>query len=158
MLVFAQRVTNDEEQEYLHVTQTQTVQCAICQRYLRTEGGKAHNKCTAERQLPIEEQSGAAQCLRCECWFRSRGGLAVHKCETNDNSTRASIPPEQSVLCNDCGRSFKRPGDLKRHKCLTERAKPISEQCGAVQCQQCHRWMKSAGGLKVHLRKCTPSV
>ena len=61
-----------------------------------------------------------------EHWFRSRGRLAVHKCEANDHSTRTSIPPEQSVLCNDCGRSFRRPEDLKRHKYLTERAKPIS--------------------------------
>ena len=82
----------------------------------RTEGGKARHKCTAELQLPIEEQSDAIQCGRCECWFRSRRGLAVHKCETSEHST-LSFPHEQSILCNDYGRSFRRPGDLKRHKC-----------------------------------------
>ena len=39
---------DDDEQEYLHAAQMQTVQCAICQRYFRTEGGKACHKCTAE--------------------------------------------------------------------------------------------------------------
>ena len=38
-------------------------------------GGKARarHKCTAERQLPIEEQSGTVRCQRCECWFRRIG-------------------------------------------------------------------------------------
>ena len=79
---------------------------------------KAHHKCIAEQQLPVEEQSGAVQYQRCECCFRSRGGLAIHKCETSEHSTQDSFPPEQSFLCNDCGRRFRRPGDLKRHKCL----------------------------------------
>jgi len=145
-----------DDGEYLHTAQLPTVQCAICQRFFRSESGKARHKCVAERQLPIEEQTGAVQCQRCERWFRSAGGLAVHKCETIENYTQASIPPEQSVFCNDCSRSFSRPGDLKRHKCLAERAKPISEQHGAVQCQHCRRWMKSVGGLKIHLKKCIP--
>ena len=29
---------------------------------------------------------------------------------------------------------FSQPGDLKRHKCLIERAKPIEQQQDAVQC------------------------
>ena len=115
--LYLQSVDGDE-QEYLCAAQMWTVQCALCQRYFRTEGGKAHHKCIAEQQLPVEEQSGAVQYQRCECCFRSRGRLAVNKCETSEHSTQASFPPEQSFLCNYCGRSFRRPGDLKRHKCL----------------------------------------
>ncbi len=34
-----------------------------------------------------------------------------------------------------------------RHKCRVERAKPVSEQVGAVQCKDCERWFRSKGGL-----------
>ena len=54
---------------------------------------------------------------------------------------------EQPVICNDCNRSFRRPGGLKWHKGLPERAKPTSEQRRAVQCEHCQQWMKSAGAL-----------
>ena len=42
------------------------------------------------------------------------------------------------------GAGFSRPGDLK---CLAERAKPVEEQSGAVQCEACKRWFRSRGGL-----------
>ena len=34
------------------------------------------------------------------------------------------------VQCGECGRSFRRPGDLKRHKYAAERAKPVEQQRG----------------------------
>ena len=34
----------------------------------------------------------------------------------------------------------------KRHKCLEERLKPISEQHGAVQCPKWEKWFKGKGG------------
>ena len=40
-------------------------------------------------------------------------------------------------------------GDLKTHKCLLERSKPVEQQKGSVQCTQCHRWVRRAGGLGV---------
>ena len=49
-------------------------------------------------------------------------------------------------------RAFKQQGDLKRHKCLSEREKPVKEQQGAAQCAVCQRWFRSAGGLAVHER------
>ena len=42
---------------------------------------------------------------------------------------------------------FRREGDKKRHKCVLERSKPVSEQSGALQCS---RWFRSRGGLSVH--------
>ena len=57
-------------------------------------------------------------------------------------------------LSRACGRSFRRPGDLKRHKCRVEREKPIEKQKVSVQCSRCKRWMRSKGGLAVH--KCRP--
>ena len=49
-------------------------------------------------------------------------------------------------LCPTCLRSFRRESDMKRHKCLDERRKPISEQRGAEQCSVCKRWFASRGG------------
>ena len=69
----------------------------------------------------------------------------------SDPPSQTNLVTEQLVICKDCNRSFR---DLKCHKCLSGRAKPISEQRGAVQCEHCQRWMKSAGGLAVHQKKC----
>ena len=68
---------------------------------------------------------------------RSAGGLAVHECRMSDPPSQTNLVTEQLVICKDCNRSFRRPGDLKRHKCLSERANLVSEQCGAVQCEHC---------------------
>ena len=40
---------------------------------------------------------------------------------------------------------------MKRHKCIAERQKPVSQQRGAVQCGTCHKWFSSNGGLAVHI-------
>ena len=61
----------------------------------------------------------------------------------------------RDVVCEVCSRSFRREGDKKGHKCVTEREKPVSEQRGAAQCLQCMKWFKSRGGLALH--KCVPS-
>ena len=41
---------------------------------------------------------------------------------------------ENEVKCEVCLRIFRRTSDLKRHKCISERQKPVCEQHGAVQC------------------------
>ena len=60
------------------------------------------------------------------------------------------VASAQRIQCIDCGRGFSRPGDLKRHKCLAERAKPVEEQSGAEQCEVCKRWFCSRRGLALH--------
>ena len=40
---------------------------------------------------------------------------------------------------------------MARHKCLEERARPVSEQRGASQCGWCGRWLRSGGGLVRHV-------
>ena len=40
--------------------------------------------------------------------------------------------PRQSVTCVACQRTFHREGDRKRHKCIQERMKPVSQQRGAA--------------------------
>ncbi len=66
---------------------------------------------------------------------------------------RQQIPvpiPSVPVVCDGCQRSFSRPSDKQRHKCLPERRKPVELQAGAIQCQNCFRWFLSTGGLAVH--------
>ena len=54
---------------------------------------------------------------------------------------RASVAVRE-VVCEVCSRTF---SDCKRHKCVAERRKPVSEQRGSVQCQMCRRWFRSKG-------------
>ena len=61
-----------------------------------------------------------------------------------------NVPQPDPVVCADCNRSFSRPGDRARHKCVVERTKPIAEQRGACPCGNCGRWFRSKGGLAVH--------
>ena len=56
----------------------------------------------------------------------------------------------KTVTCTVCGRSFRTESDRKRHKCLDDRRKPVSKQRGAVQCQNCHKWFRSKGGMAAH--------
>ena len=91
--------------------------------------------------------------------------MAVHKCSTTEETPRVVDEGEsegtaatqtttrrqvEGVDCRACGRKFRRPGDLKRHKCTAEREKPVQEQRGAVQCERCSKWFRSKGGLAVH--------
>ena len=43
-----------------------------------------------------------------------------------------------------------RPSDLKRHKCLIERAKPVEQEKNAVQYGGCQKWFCSKGSLALH--------
>ena len=58
------------------------------------------------------------------------------------------------VQCPECSRTFCSESDMKSHKCLAERRKPVHEQRGAVQCLTCEKWFKSHGGFTVH--SCNP--
>ncbi len=136
-----------------------SVLCSECGRSFSREVNKARHKCRVERAKPVSEQVGAVQCKDCERWFRSKGGLAVHTCrreEDDESEEQLTNAAAVDVICSVCGRNFARPGDLKRHKCLQERLKPVKDQQGAVQCGVCQRWFRSAGGLAVHRRTHNP--
>ena len=66
-------------------------------------------------------------------------------------SHRQRATATNDVECEVCGRNFRREGDKKRHKCMNERRKPVSQQKGAVHCVTCCSWFKSRGGLAVHM-------
>ena len=81
------------------------------------------------------------------------GWRATYMSALEERRTRQEgeqLSTSSHVVCQECNRSFRREGDKKRHKCKSERLKPVSEQLGAVQCQTCHKWYRSKGGLAVH--------
>ena len=69
-------------------------------------------------------------------------------------ATQHLLAATYEVMCEMCSRKFSRESDKKRHKCMSEREKPVCEQHGATQCTVCSRWFRSRGGLAVHI--CRP--
>ena len=95
----------------------------------------------------IPEEEWYKTALSRERWSTTYQGLQ------NDPSQQEHAEQTQQphqVKCLTCNRCFCRESNKKRHKCLSERAKPIQEQRGAVHCTVCQRWFRSNGGLKVH--------
>ena len=99
------------------------------------------------------EHRGAVQCSVCEHWFSSIVGLTMHHCgkqldtsSMDDGTTTIQLrrrtgfvkavtaqrPSRQGVLYVECGRRFSRSGNMKRHMCLIERAKPVAQLKDAV--------------------------
>ena len=60
------------------------------------------------------------------------------------------IPVMDSVIREECSRSFRRLLDMKRHKCAAERRSPVSVQRGFRQCGTCSLWFTSVGSLAVN--------
>ena len=71
------------------------------------------------------------------------------------SSTQRPQQAQRQFQCEVCSRSFRRDSDRKRHKCTSERSKPVCQQKGAALCQVCQRWFRSKGGLAVHT--CRPT-
>ena len=65
---------------------------------------------------------------------------------TDDDDPEAQEDAVNQIKCDECNRLFRRESDRKRHKCISEGQKPVSEQHGAVQCTTCNRWFRSCGG------------
>ena len=91
----------------------------------------------------LYEDEWYEEATRSRAGWRSlcRCGLELHA------EAQASISAGVAVLevvCEVCGRVFRREGDKKRHKCVTERSKPVSEQRGAAQCPVCKKWFRSS--------------
>jgi hypothetical protein len=64
----------------------------------------------------------------------------VHKCsreeDLEEGTGGAAVVSQGCMECRECDRTFSRQGDLKRHKFLH---KPVQEQRGSVQCEECLR-------------------
>ena len=129
------------------------------------------------RRQPTWQQRGAVQCPTCgfvgeevslsidatqphvprpSSRVRSSSGTSTTSDRPIDTA-RGTRPTTQwesdqprNIQYHECSRWFRRPGDMARHKCWTERSRPVQEQQGSVECQRCHPWFFSQGGLAVH--------
>ena len=76
--------------------------------------------------------------------------MRVHVC---DGTAQASEQAAREVVCEE---SLRRESDRERHKCSSERQKPVWAQHGAAQCPVRSRWFHSKGGSADH--RCTPGT
>ena len=79
-----------------------------------------------------------------------RSAWSQNLAEHQTRKQRERLTGEKNVLCDVCGRRFRRESDKARHKYEAERRRPICKQEGAVQCGECRWWFHSRGGLPVH--------
>ena len=84
--------------------------------------------CKDLKDITIAESKWYEDARRFRAGWRAtyQDGLANH-------SKSRAVGPTMSV-CEVCFRTLRRESDRKRHKCVAERQKPISEQRGAAQC------------------------
>ena len=138
---WSQHIAEHQEAQHRgHLRGERNVLCNVCGRKFRRESDKACHKCTAERRRPVCKQEGAVQCEECRRWFRACSAQMYRREEIMEDSAAGGVGVSQGrVECRECGRTFSRSGDLKRHKCFDERSKPVQEQRGSLQCPNCER-------------------
>ena len=105
------------------------------------------------KDVKISEEEWYDEARRSRAGWRARCRMGIEEMVEAQQS-RKRVTTVRDVECEVCGRKFRREGDKKRHKCVDERRKPVSQQRGAVQCEGCRKWFRSRGGLAVH--RCRP--
>ena len=100
------------------------------------------------KDIEVDESVWYEEATKSRAGCRATCRKGMKRC-SEDQAVRASVVARE-VRCEVCSRKFRREGDKRRHKCLSERRKAVSEQRGAAQCQTCKRWFRSRGGLAVH--------
>ena len=102
--------------------------------------------------IEVEEEQWYREATTSRAGWRAAYQVGMEEETTKQHQMQRRVTPgeERQVKCVVCGRLFRRESDKARHKCKSEREKPISEQTGSVQCQRCKRWFRSKGGFTVH--------
>ena len=100
------------------------------------------------KDIEVDESVWYEEATKSRAGWRATCREGMKRC-SEGQAVRASAVARE-VRCEVCSRKFRREGDKRRHKCLSERRKAVSEQRGAAQCQTCTRWFRSRGGLAVH--------
>ena len=100
------------------------------------------------RDIEVKEDEWYEEATRSRAGWRDTCRLGMER--HTEAQVAQSSAAAREVECEVCSRKFRRESDKKRHKCLSERNKPVSEQRGAAQCQTCRKWFRSRGGLAVH--------
>ena len=102
----------------------------MCGRCLRSRRGLAVHWCARE------EEGG--QTFRSTLEDQTTESLAVRSPvrETTRMRGASMLVENVTVECKECGRTFRRTSDRKRHKYLSERAKPVKEWRCALHCSK----------------------
>ena len=108
------------------------------------------------RDVEVGEHEWYEEATSSRASWRALYRMGLENCREMRTAQAQAPVVVRDVFCQACSRSFRRLSDKKRHKCVTERQKPVCEQRGAAQCSQCLRWFRSRGGLAVH--RCIPEV
>ena len=103
------------------------------------------------KDIEMNENTWYTEATESREGWKAKCSLGIGRNTEAQTSQRGNT---QEVECDVCFRKFRRESDMKRHKCLDERSKPLHEQKGSTQCQTCSKWFKSRGGLAVH--RCRP--
>ena len=100
------------------------------------------------RDIEVKEDEWYEEATRSRAGWRDTCRLGMER--HTEAQVAQSSAAAREVECEVCSRKFRRESEKKRHKCLSERNKPVSEQRGGAQCQTCRKWFRSRGGLAVH--------
>jgi hypothetical protein len=118
----------------------------------------------------VEESEWYDEATASRCEWRSTCRQRVEWHQETRCHQWATKPKSQQYECKVCHGRFRRDSDRKRHKCMSERrkpvqqrkgaacvcvfvsekSKPVQQQRGVVQCQACSRWFRSKGSLGLH--------
>ena len=151
------------------LSQAPRVTCDVCRRSFSNSGFKRH-KCTADHELPVQDQPGAKQCVAYKRWLRSAGGLAVHMCTPTLSSLSATellvdsadrMPAVGTLCCHhhcsQCNRCFKSAAGFRRHNCQRGTRRKVGERKDLpFHCTQCDRRFARAADMARH--KCPSST
>ena len=91
------------------------------------------------RDIQVEENVWYEEARTSRAGWKGMCCAGLESCRENQSAQTSTIV--RDVLCE----VYK-----KRHECLSERRKPVSQQQGAMQCRQRRRWFRSKGGFAVH--------
>ena len=109
------------------------------------------------KEVKIGEEEWYDEERKSRAGWRAMCRQEIEEITETQQSRKQTEAAARDVVCDVCGRMFRRESDKKRHKCLDERRKPVSQQSGAVQCDVCRKWFRSRGGLAVHTCRHTES-
>ena len=102
------------------------------------------------KNIKVAEDVWYGEAVRSRAGWRAMCRLGIDNLAETRSQSFQREAVSREVECEVCFRKFRRESDKKRHKCLSERNKPVNQQKGAAQCQSCRKWFRSKGGMAVH--------
>ena len=87
------------------------------------------------KDIGVKEDGWYEEATRSRAGWKAMYHAGLEGCR--ETQAAMATVASRDVVCEVCSRSFRRECDRKRHKCIAEKQKPVSEQRGAAQCLRC---------------------